>query len=483
MNHDKPLIVQSDNTLLLEVDNPLYEDARDAILPFAELEKSPEHIHSYRVTPLSLWNAASSGMNAAGIIAALKKFSRYDIPEIVLASVKDVMGRYGLIRLEKRGDELFLASTDALLFNEIVRDRKIQLYIDERVDDHTIRIKSAYRGHIKQALIRIGFPVEDLAGYDDGDPCLFDLREIRAGGAPFAVRDYQQSAINAFYRGGGPEGGSGVIVLPCGAGKTIVGIGIMALLKTETLIMVTNTVALRQWRDELTDKTGIDPALIGEYSGERKEIKPVTIATYNIITYRKKKHEDFLHFNIFMSKNWGLIIYDEVHLLPAPVFRITSEIQSKRRLGLTATLVREDGLETDVFSLIGPKKFDMPWKILEKTNWIATAICTEIRVELPDDLRMQYSLASDKEKFRVASENERKTAIVRRILAHHEGANVLIIGQYLEQLRILGKRLKAPVLTGQTPEKERERLFAAFRTGELRVLIVSKVANFAIDLP
>ncbi len=485
----KPIIVQSDNTILLEVDNPEFEVARDSISPFAELEKSPEHIHTYRVTPLSLWNAAASGLRTDTILSSLKRYSRYEIPEAVLVTIKEQMKRYGLLKLVKgpgetmAGHAQYLVSEDALLLMEIIREKKIQPYIDKTIDEHTVQIKPHLRGHIKQALIKMGYPVEDLAGYENGDPCAVTLKNTTSHGQPFIIRDYQESAIKSFYRGGGPEGGSGVIVLPCGAGKTIVGIGILAILQTEALILVTNTVALRQWKEELLDKTDLPAEMIGEFSGEKKEIKPITIATYNILTYRKKKNQDFIHFNLFTTKNWGIIVYDEVHLLPAPVFRMTSEIQSKRRLGLTATLIREDGLEADVFSLIGPKKFDMPWKILEKSNWIAEALCTEIRVELPEHLRYQYSVARDREKFRIASENENKVSITRRILNHHMDSSVLIIGQYISQLEDLARQFGFPIITGSTPISERERLYSDFKKGTIKNLVVSKVANFSIDLP
>jgi len=480
----KPAIVQSDNTILLEVENSEFEEARDAISPFAELEKSPEHVHTYRITPLSLWNAASSGLDMMDIIASLQKYSRYIVPETVSISIREQMSRYGLIRLVRREDGRFcLVSSDIALLTEIVHNRRIDMYIEEYIDSGSVLIKPNSRGHVKQALIKAGFPVEDVAGYDEGEPLPVSLREKSLSEADFSLRDYQSSAINAFYKGGGPEGGSGVIVLPCGAGKTIVGIGVMSVIKTAALILVTNTVALRQWRDELIDKTDIDPELIGEFSGEKKEIKPVTIATYNILTYRKKRDADFEHFTLFSSRNWGLIIYDEVHLLPAPVFRMTSEIQSKRRLGLTATLVREDGMETDVFSLIGPKKFDIPWKVLEKQNWIAQALCTEIRILLPEHMRYQYSVAGEREKFRIASENPEKNEVVRTLLAYHSEARVLIIGQYIAQLEAIAKRFNHPIITGATPLGEREELYYKFKTGEIKTLIVSKVANFSIDLP
>jgi len=479
----KPVIVQSDNTLLVEVDNPEFERARDSISPFAELEKSPEHIHTYRITPLSLWNAAASGLTSGNIIDNLMEFSRYDIPAIVLATIREQMNRYGMLKLTREEDRLILTSKDAILLREIMHHKKVQPFIEEQLDGNRILVKGSYRGHIKQALIKIGFPVEDLAGYEEGDPMPINLRSVSARGKNFEIRDYQDSAINSFYRGGGPEGGSGVIVLPCGAGKTIVGIGEMALHKTATLILVTNTVALRQWKDELLDKTDLGPEMIGEFSGEKKEIRPVTIATYNILTYRKDKKGPFLHFDLFNKMNWGLIVYDEVHLLPAPVFRMTSEIQSKRRLGLTATLIREDGMETDVFSLIGPKKYDMPWKILEKSNWIATALCTEIRVDLPEDLRLQYSIARDREKFRISSENVKKLDIVQKLIKKHEGANILVIGQYISQLKEFADRSKFPLITGSTSVAEREHLYHDFKEEKIKILVVSKVANFSIDLP
>ncbi|MBN2039010.1 MAG: DEAD/DEAH box helicase [Spirochaetes bacterium] len=480
----KPLIIQSDNTILLEVDNPDFEDARDSISPFAELEKSPEHIHTYRISPLSLWNAAASGLEVKTIIDVLAGYTRYDIPDSVITTIKEQMKRYGLLKLVLENNELRLVSADPFVISELLHDKKMELFILNRIDDSSLNVNPDYRGHIKQALIKKGFPVEDLAGYEDGDPCDIKLRDISlTGNIEFSVRDYQKSAINAFYRGGGKEGGSGVIVLPCGAGKTIVGIGIMSVIETQTLILVTNTVALRQWKDELLDKTYLDPDDIGEFSGAKKEIKPVTIATYNILTYRKDKKDNFLHFGLFKSRNWGLIVYDEVHLLPAPVFRMTSEIQSKRRLGLTATLIREDGLETDVFSLIGPKKYDIPWKILEKCNWIASAMCTEIRIELDQETRFQYSIAREREKFRMASENSRKLEIVQKIMEHHKDDRILIIGQYLDQLKALNDVFKYAIITGSTPVSIREDLYEKFRKGEITRLVVSRVANFSVDLP
>jgi DNA excision repair protein ERCC-3 len=479
----RPVIIQSDNTLLLEVDNPDFENARDSIAQFSELVKSPEHIHTYKISPLSLWNAAAAGLSTQDIMNILKQHSRYDIPEIVTTTIKEQMRRYGLLKLVPQDNDIILTSNDTILLNEIFNTKKIQQFIDARIDDNHVKIRKHYRGHIKQALIKIGFPVEDLAGYEDGDPCPINMKEVSTKGFKFNIRDYQQSSVTAFYRGGGPEGGSGIVVLPCGAGKTIVGIAIMSLLGTETLILVTNTIALRQWKEELLDKTFLEADQIGEFSGEKKEIRPITIATYNILTYRKDKNGPFLHFDLFNSKNWGLIIYDEVHLLPAPVFRMTSEIQSKRRLGLTATLIREDGMEADVFSLIGPKKFDMPWKTLEKSNWIAKALCTEVRIDLPEDLRMKYSLARDREKFRIASENHEKIRIVQSIIEHHNNSNILIIGQYISQLKEIADQFKFPMITGSTAIGEREEMYRLFKEEQIKILVVSKVANFSIDLP
>ncbi|MCP4726235.1 MAG: DEAD/DEAH box helicase family protein, partial [bacterium] len=430
------------------------------------------------------WNAAASGLKSEEIIKTLMKYSRYEIPDYVILTIKEQMGRYGYLKLIKQNDDLILTSIDPLLMKEIILDKKIEKYIEKRIDDKNVQVKSALRGHVKQALIKMGFPVEDLAGYEDGDSCPMKTREqTSATSQSFVIRDYQDNAINAFYRGGGPDGGSGVVVMPCGAGKTIIGIGVMSLLETETLILVTNTVAIRQWKEELLDKTSLTEDMIGEFSGSKKEIKPITIATYHILTYRKSKKDDFVHFELFRSKNWGLIVYDEVHLLPAPVFRMTSEIQSKRRLGLTATLIREDGMETDVFSLIGPKKYDIPWKILEKSNWIAKALCNEIRVELPDERRMKYSVAKDREKFRIASENEKKSKVLDKILGHHKDASVLIIGKYLAQLHNIADKFKFSIITGNTPISEREELYSKFKKREIMNLVVSNVANFSVDLP
>jgi len=479
-----PLIVQGDRTLLLEVNNARYTAARDSLARFTELEKSPEHFHTYRITPLSLWNAAAAGLGADDILASLDEFTKYDVPGNILYEVRDYVARYGRVRLERRDDQLVLTSAEPALIAELARHKLVRPYILERVDEDAIAVQADRRGHVKQALIRIGYPVEDLAGYVTGDPLDVALRDtMLQDGSPFQVRAYQEEAADVFFAGGSARGGSGVIVLPCGAGKTVVGLAAMAHCKAHTLVLCTNITAVRQWRREMLDKTTLTDDDIGEYSGECKAIRPVTLATYQIITYRKRKGEAFPHFGLFNARNWGLILYDEVHLLPAPVFRVTAEIQACRRLGLTATLVREDNKEEDVFSLIGPKRYDVPWKVLEKQGWIATARCTEIRVPMAQDDRMPYAMAGGREKFRMASENPAKLGLVRRLLARHAGDRVLIIGQYLDQLHIIANVTGAPIITGATPNREREALYAQFRTGEAPILIVSKVGNFAIDLP
>jgi len=482
-NTKNPMIVQSDRTILLEVDNTHFIEARNALSRFAELEKSPEHIHTYRLSPLSLWNAASLGYTAESVIADLERFSKYDIPQNIRFEVTEQMGRYGKLKLTSDGDMLRLESSEKLLITEIWNNDQIRPYLDELLDDFTILIEPVSRGFIKQSLIKLGFPVEDIAGYSPGKPFDISLRKQTLDGHDFSLRKYQHEAVDTFYAGGSERGGSGVIVLPCGSGKTVIGIGIMAMCSSMTLILSTNITALRQWMQELIDKTSLTADDVGEYSGERKEIKPVTIATYNILTYRKTKMSPFPHFGLFNREDWGLIIYDEVHLLPAPVFRYTADIQAKRRLGLTATLIREDGRETDVFSLIGPKKYDIPWKDLEKQGWIATASCTEIRVALPDDTRIEYATTGIRRRYRIASENPAKIGVVERLIQRHSDDLVLVIGQYLRQLETLAKEFNAPIITGKVDNAEREKLYRAFRKGEIKLLVVSKVANFAVDLP
>ena len=478
-----PLIVQGDRTLLLSVDSPLYGAARDALACFAELQKSPEHIHTYRLTPLSLWNAAAAGHSADEVVDSLTRFSRYEVPQNIEAEVRDYISRYGLLKLVKRDDKLVLTSERRELIAEIWLHRSVRPNLLAQIDENSVEVAAALRGHVKQALIKIGFPVEDLAGYVAGEDLPIALRETTLEELPFELRHYQTEATEIFHAGGSERGGSGVICLPCGAGKTVVGMCAMAKLQKHTIILCTNITAVRQWIREILDKTTLTEDDIGEYTGAMKELRPVTVTTYQILTYRKKKGGAFPHFEIFNAMNWGLIIYDEVHLLPAPVFRMTAEIQARRRLGLTATLVREDGREDDVFSLIGPKKYDVPWKTLERQGWIATAQCTELRVDMPQDLRLEYALSPIRTKIRLAAENPTKLDIVQRLVERHRGDRVLIIGQYLSQLHTISDQLGAPIITGKTRNAERERLFGAFRTGEVPLLIVSKVGNFAIDLP
>ena len=480
---NNPLVVQSDRTVLLEVQNDFYEAARDALARFAELEKSPEYLHTYRITPLSLWNAAAAGLTAPEILAALEAYAKYDIPGNVRTEIIEQVGRYGRIRLFRQDADLLLHSDDAALIAEIARHKTIAPFIKSQPDAHTLLADLGHRGRLKQALLGVGYPAQDEAGYTEGRPLEIALRNPALSGEPFVLREYQQASVQVFHAGGAASGGSGVIVLPCGAGKTMVGIGAIAALQTATLILTPSTVAARQWIDELLDKTSLTPEQIGEYSGLEKAIRPITIATYQIISYRQRKSGGFPHFALFDREEWGLIIYDEVHLLPAPVFRITADLQARRRLGLTATLVREDGHEKDVFSLIGPKKFDVPWKVLEQQGWIATAECHEIRLHLPDDMRMEYALVDDSEKYRFAARSPVKLRVLEQILAKHKRDNVLIIGQYLDQLHLIADKLEVPIITGETKVAERQRLFDAFRAGEVTCLVISKVGNFAVDLP
>lgn len=480
----KPLTVQGDRTVLLEVNAEGFHEARDFLARFAELEKSPEFFHTYRITPLSIWNAAASGLAADSILEFLRLRSRYPVPPNVERDVLENIRKYGLLRLVRDDGGIWLESSDDALLKDVTRNAAIKKLVGRCEDGERLAVPPEHRGEVKQAFIRIGYPVEDLAGYVVGDPFEVPLRaSTRREDAPFQLRPYQRDAADVFYAGGSEKGGSGVIVLPCGAGKTIVGLAAMQRVGAKTLILTTNVVAVRQWRNELLDKTAIQDDDIGEYTGESKEVKPVTIATYQILTYRRKKTDPFVHFDLFSMNKWGLVIYDEVHLLPAPVFRVTADIQATRRLGLTATLVREDKKEDEVFSLIGPKKFDVPWKVLERQGWIAHARCIEIRVPIPDDLKPVYQNSGARQQFRLASENPAKEDVVTRLLEKHAGDRKLIIGQYIDQLVRLAEFLDAPLITGKTPNKERERLYKSFREGEIPLLLVSKVGNFAIDLP
>ncbi len=470
--NDGPLIVQSDKTLLLDVDHPQSDDCRREIAPFAELEKSPEHIHTYRLTKLGLWNARAAGHDAEQVIDVLLKYSRFAVPHALLVDIAETMSRYGRLRLEAHPTHgLILTSTDAAVLKEVTRGKKIAPMLGMPLDDETIVVHPGQRGFLKQALLKLGWPAEDFAGYVDGEHHEIDLNQDG-----WQIRKYQELAAEGFW-----HGGSGVVVLPCGAGKTIVGAAAMAHAKATTLILVTNTVAARQWRDELLKRTSLHEDEIGEYSGSKKEIRPVTIATYQVMTTKKKGM--YAHLDLFDAIDWGLIIYDEVHLLPAPIFRFTADIQSRRRLGLTATLVREDGLEGEVFSLIGPKRFDVPWREIEQQGYIAPADCVEVRIDLTEAERLAYATAEQEDRYRFCSTTQTKLKVAVELAKKHQDEQVLIIGQYLDQLDAISEALGVPVIKGDTPIKERERLFGLYRTGELKCLVVSKVANFSVDLP
>ncbi len=469
---DGPLIVQSDKTLLLDIDHGMSTECRRAIAPFAELERSPEHIHTYRLTNLGLWNARAAGHDAEMVIDTLIKYSRYAVPHSILVDVAETMSRYGRLRLEADPVHgLILVTTDTAVLEEVIRAKKIAPLLGVRIDNETIAVHPSQRGQIKQSLLRLGWPAEDFAGYVDGQ-----AHEITLKQDDWKIRPYQELAAEGFW-----HGGSGVVVLPCGAGKTIVGAAAMAHVKATTLILVTNTIAARQWREELLKRTTLNEDEIGEYSGAKKEIRPVTIATYQVMT--KKKDGVYAHLDLFDTHDWGLIIYDEVHLLPAPIFRFTADIQSRRRLGLTATLVREDGMEGEVFSLIGPKRFDVPWKEIESQGYIAPAQCVEVRVNLSETERISYATAEPEERYRFCATTRTKRNVVESLAAHHAGEQILVIGQYIDQLDELSEVLGVPLIKGETPVKEREVLFNKFRTGEITCLVVSKVANFSIDLP
>jgi DNA excision repair protein ERCC-3 len=480
---ENPLIVQGDHTVLVEVASPRYEDARDRLVGFAELEKSPEHIHTYRVTPLSVWNACAAGLECEQMIGALREFSKYPVPDHVLTRIRDYDSRYGRLVISGEEGALRLEADEVALAEEISRESEVAPLLQERVSESAFRVHPLNRGRLKQALVKAGFPARDVAGYTDGETLDVSLLSTTESGMEFALRPYQEAAADAFHAGGTELGGSGVVVLPCGAGKTVVGMAAMERLQSSTLILATNITASRQWRSELLDKTSLTEDVVGLYNGAHKDIRPVTIATYQIMTWRKDTDADFKHLELFDRRNWGLIIYDEVHLLPAPVFQVTAGLQARRRLGLTATLVREDGREDDVFALIGPKKADVPWKVLERQGWIATATCREVRLPLPEETRMSYAVANRRRKFRIASENPLKADAVRQLLDAHPKEQALVIGLYVDQVRGLAKKLDIPALTGSTSQNRREELYAGFKSGQIRQLAVSKVANFAVDLP
>ena len=518
MNYENPLIVQGDRTLLLDVHAPLAEECRNALIPFAELEKSPEHLHTYKLSPLSLWNAASANFSAEDAVAVLQKYARYDVPQSIVTWIKEISSRFGKIKLtdapdvhfadeientavEKTEDGkeivkkikeqyLYLVANSLPVFKEIGANPSVKKYLTiptkttaPDAPDFSFILKLTDRGTIKQLLLQSGWPVKDEVPLCDGESLSVNLKNKTASGREFIIRDYQKKSAQALIGDKGPGTGFGTIVLPCGAGKTIVGMTIMDMLKTSTLIITTNISAVHQWIDELLDKTDLDKDQIAEYSGENKEIKPVTVATYQILTWRPNKDGPYPHFSLFHKRNWGLIIYDEVHMLPAPVFRVVAELQAVRRVGLTATLVREDGCEGYVFSLVGPKRYDVPWKELERDHWIASAECIEVRIDLPVSSEIDYAVSTAREKHKIASMNPNKLPIVKKILQKCPNDKILVIGQYIQQLDLIAKELNVPIITGKTPNAERDAIYTDFRNGKINVLVVSKVANFAIDLP
>ena len=501
MNYENPLIVQGDRSLLLDVHAPLAEECRNALIPFAELEKSPEHLHTYKLSPLSLWNAASAGFSADDAAEVLQKYSRYDVPQSILVWIKEISSRFGKLQLlpgpgikNENGEEeqyLYLQADSTPVFKEIGANHTVKKLLCTAMSSElgkdapafSYLLKLTDRGTIKQLLLQAGWPVKDNVTLADGEALDVSLRQVTSSGQPLIIREYQKNSAKALIGDKGPGTGFGTIVLPCGAGKTIVGMTIMDMLKTSTLIITTNISAVHQWIDELLDKTNLSPDQIAEYSGENKEIKPVTVATYQVLTWRPTKDGPYPHFSLFHQRAWGLIIYDEVHMLPAPVFRVVAELQAVRRVGLTATLVREDGCEGYVFSLVGPKRYDVPWKELERDHWIASAECIEVRVELPANQEIQYAVANAREKHKIASMNPNKIGIVEEIIEKFPKDKILVIGQYLEQLDEIRTILNCPIITGKTPNSERDKIYSDFREGKIRVLVVSKVANFAIDLP
>ena len=480
---ENALIIQSDRSVLLEVHSPRANAAREAIAPFAELIKSPEHIHTYQISSLSIWNARAAGMPVAEMITALREHAKYPMPEAVSQEIASLGSRYGLTVIERGDEHLLVRMADLPLAELLSRNEAVSKFLGNRLSELVFEVDAANRGVLKQALLAAGYPAEDLAGYVEGDALAIELRELSLSGKPFHLRDYQKEAVESFYQAGRVQGGSGVIVLPCGAGKTMVGLAAMITLHSNTLVLTSSLTSVRQWRRELLDKTTLSEDEIAEYSGETKQTAPVTLATYQILSYRANRDSDFPHFQLFNARSWGLIIYDEVHLLPAPIFRITAELQARRRLGLTATLIREDGKEGDVFALIGPKRYDVPWRELEGQGYIAAAVCTEIRIPQNSARQMEYALADKRHQFRIASENPRKYDVVKSLLQKEAGHLILIIGEYLDQLKQVAEITGLPLVTGKTAQSERDRLYEQFRSGSITGLILSRVGNFALDLP
>ncbi len=480
---DNALIVQSDCSVLLEVQAPRAEEARAALAPFAELVKSPEHVHTYRLTPLSIWNARAAGMPAESMVAALREHARYPVPASVEQEILDLADRFGRVVITRDGELLRCTCSDEATAELLHRDRTVGAYLGERVATTSFHVDPGRRGVLKQALVAAGYPAEDLAGYLSGEALEVSLRDQMGSGAPFVVREYQRLAAESFFVAGTERGGSGVIVLPCGAGKTVVGLAAMELIGQTTLVLTTSLSSVKQWRREICDKTSLRPGDIAEYTGEQKNTGPVTLTTYQILTWRANREGEFPHLDLFRARPWGLIIYDEVHLLPAPVFRATAELQARRRLGLTATLLREDGREGDVFALIGPKRYDVPWKDLEHQAWIAAATCIEVRVPMSWERRMEYALANRRSQFRIAAENPAKLTQLRRLLEQHRNGRILVIGEYIAQVEMIAGEIGAPLVSGKTPQAEREAIYERFRRNELHCIVLSKVGNFAIDLP
>ena len=483
MRSDNALVVQSDLSVLLEVQAPRADEARAAIAPFAELVKSPEHVHTYRLTPLSIWNARAAGLPAEEMVAALQEHARYPVPESVVQEVLDRAGRFGRVVITRDDGLLRCTCSDEGISEIVHRDRTTGAYLADRIDATSFRVAPGNRGVLKQALVATGYPAEDLAGYVSGDALCMSLRDRTASGAPFSVREYQRQAAEAFFAAGSSRGGSGVIVLPCGAGKTIVGLAAMEMVGQTTLVLSTSRTSVKQWRREICDKTTLRPDEIAEYTGEQKNTGPVTLTTYQILTWRADREAEFPHLELFRARSWGLIIYDEVHLLPAPVFRATADLQARRRLGLTATLVREDNREGDVFALIGPKRFDVPWRDLERQAWIASATCVEERIPMTSERRMEYALANRRAQFRIAAENPAKMSRLRQLLNQHDDGRVLVIGEYIDQVEAIARATGAPLVSGKTPQAERERIYDRFRHNDLRCIVLSRVGNFAVDLP
>jgi DNA excision repair protein ERCC-3 len=471
---DQPAIIQGDRTVLLEVDHPRYEEGRDILSRFAELERSPEHVHTYRLSSLALWNAAALGVTSDDVIAGLQAISRYDLPGHVEHEIRDLMARHGVCRLVDGPDPRTLVlqvASDAIRVR-LAREPKLAALVTPAGDHYHVAVGD--RGALKRGLLAAGYPVDDTAGLVDGAPLAVPVKD------DFTPYPYQTAAVHAF-----AATGHGVIVLPCGAGKTVIGVLAMAALGTRTLILTSSREAAAQWRRELRARTWLAEDAIALYEGARSAaVAPVTITTYSMLSKKGGAGATgFSHFDRLAREPWGLVIYDEVHLVPAPIFRLTAELQARRRLGLTATLVREDGRETDVFALIGPKRFEIAWRALEHSGHIAAATCFEVRVAITGAAAEAYAVAEPRDQPRIAAENPAKLDAMAALVERHVGERILVMGTYLDSLRAAARRLKAPLISGDSTHAEREAAYAAFRSGESRILVLSRVGNFAIDLP